>query len=814
MSEMARSGSSELVYRTQWFYDDAAHATYQRDRRGYVTTTRLDDLDRVFEQIVDDQSGLLPRTPDDAVAGARPVAARTSFEYDRAGNRKATVDGLGRRMEETFDALKRVTARSLPMGVGESFTYDGEGHVVERTDRRGIQRRSTLDIFGRVTREELAETITNSGAWLVTRTAAYDDTNAKVTETDALNRSVTRHLDGLDRETLREEPLGRVVETRYDAAVKRGYRDEALYYTTWEYDGANRPTRIVEVDGANGQAKYTQQFEYHDEELQELEYDRNQVLTTRTFDGLHRLIKSERGDAEAFATEETEYDAAGNAKRTTSYGSLGTRQRVTERHFDGANRKVSETLGVGAPEEATTVYVYDAVGNRIRMKGPRTNAAFDLRETFDDLNRVVRSEDALGQVTARAFDAGGNKLCEVTPLGLPALRDGSAGGLTVKGLADLVCPEGGRHTTRWEYDEESKLVGTIDALGGRYAFVYDRVRNLVAKLNPNHALTTYEYDALNRRTYERQHFDRHASVSRDSIPGDETPVDPIAGSGTVAWHTEYNADGNLWRVTDPKGQVTVSEYEVGNRLKRQEFSSPEPRELPALNAIEYGYDGNGNLRTADESKTTNTGVAVYSAVREFDALNRLKSETRDGRKVANEYDEVGNRASVTDPFQVATTYTYDALNRLSTVTTPQGLVQYSYWPDSLLRGISYPNGLAERRCYDDANRLTDIVSAKGAISEDCATAEGTAGRYGYGYDANGNRKRQLETRTDPATGTLRPTEATDYGYDDLDRLTVVRYPNGSAVAYDLDAVGNRGGERETTPGVVQASDALPDYAGL
>jgi YD repeat-containing protein len=229
------------------------------------------------------------------------------------------------------------------------------------------------------------------------------------------------------------------------------------------------------------------------------------------------------------------------------------------------------------------------------MKGPRTSSAFDLRETYDALNRTVRSEDALGNVTTRAYDQAGNKLCEVRPLGMPALQDGKAGGLDVNGIIGQVCPAGSRYTTRWQYDEVNKLIGSTDALGGTYAFVYDRVRNLVAKLNPNQGLLTYEFDALNRRTYERQHFDRHASISRDSVPGEETPVDPVAGSGTASWHTEYDADGNPWRVTDPKHQVTVSTYEVGNRLKRQEFSSPFARELPALNSIDYAYDGNGNL---------------------------------------------------------------------------------------------------------------------------------------------------------------------------------------------------------------------------
>ena len=68
---------------------------------------------------------------------------------------------------------------------------------------------------------------------------------------------------------------------------------------------------------------------------------------------------------------------------------------------------------------------------------------------------------------------------------------------------------------------------------------------------------------------------------------------------------------------------------------------------------------------------------------------------------------------------------------------------------------------------------------------------------------NGNRLTQLEQRTDPATGSLRPTESTAYSYDELDRLVAVRYPDTHVVLYRLDAVSNRTGEREA-----------PSYAGV
>src|SRR6266850_1779349 len=52
-------------------------------------------------------------------------------------------------------------------------------------------------------------------------------------------------------------------------------------------------------------------------------------------------------------------------------------------------------------------------------------------DSFDDLNRPVRSEDPLGNVTSRAYDEAGNLLCEKRPLGGDPLGRDQAAGLSV-----------------------------------------------------------------------------------------------------------------------------------------------------------------------------------------------------------------------------------------------------------------------------------------------------------------------------------------------------------------------------------------------
>ncbi len=110
----------------------------------------------------------------------------------------------------------------------------------------------------------------------------------------------------------------------------------------------------------------------------------------------------------------------------------------------------------------------------------------------------------------------------------------------------------------------------------------------------------------------------------------------------------------------------------------------------------------------------------------------------------------------------------------------------------------------EARCYDPAGRLSAIVTAKEAIAESCADPSGMVSRFDYAHDANGNRIRQQERRTDPVSQLLGAAEETRYGYDPLDRLVGVAYPDSTAVLYRLDPVGNRTGERRAPTSKVLA----------
>jgi RHS repeat-associated protein len=209
------------------------------------------------------------------------------------------------------------------------------------------------------------------------------------------------------------------------------------------------------------------------------------------------------------------------------------------------------------------------------------------------------------------------------------------------------------------------------------------------------------------------------------------------------------------------------------------------------------------VRTASYGPTkptaTTPGVDRITS-RTYDGLDRLASETvmlEDGSTATlrHTYWRNGLRKTTTDSAERVTFYEYDGRNRLHRVTIGHGLpdpqvVTYEYWPDSLLKSVTYPNGTAASYEYDRADRLVHLtVERAGTLIVS----------YEYDYDENGNRKSQVETNGGEA-------ETTSYGYDDLDRLISVSYPDGTSVTYGYDGVGNRIAETvKDAAGVVVSS---------
>ncbi len=317
----------------------------------------------------------------------------------------------------------------------------------------------------------------------------------------------------------------------------------------------------------------------------------------------------------------------------------------------------------------------------------------------------------------------------------------------------------------------------------------------MAKLDANQHLTTYEYDARNQRVVELQHLANGQTLPPRSAVIPYANHNTAFTSGTLRTQWTYDGNGQLEDEVDAQGQLTHHEYGVLKRLERVVYSRHvAPRALPSMDSVTYAYRGEGELERCDERKTAADGGTVGPVVEvtrhAYDSLERRRETVRyDGYVTTFEYDTKGNRTLVRDGTLVETRYTYDSNDRLKTATTPMGTATYEYYGDGLLWTTTYsaPTTLEERRDYDASGRLVALRTMQGAT---------LLRRFGYTYDANGNRVQQNET----AGGLV---EVTEYGYDTADRLIGMHEP-GQTVLYELDAVGNRTGEKRVSRGVVTA----------
>lgn len=224
----------------------------------------------------------------------------------------------------------------------------------------------------------------------------------------------------------------------------------------------------------------------------------------------------------------------------------------------------------------------------------------------------------------------------------------------------------------------------------------------------------------------------------------------------------YDSNGNLQRRIDANRAIVDYEYDSLNRLTRIAY--------PDNTSVSYTYDANGN-RTA---MTDAWGTTNYT----YDDFNRLTEvDFPNVNPIKYKYDQADNLTQITYPDGTVINYGYDTDNRLTTVTDASGTTTYGYDSTSgNLTSKTLPNGIVTTYDYDVDGRLIDVTN-KGPGNT-------LISAYHYPLDDNGMRTAVEET-------TPAGTQTTTYGYDALNRLDRVTYPDGRTVRYEYDQTGNR-----------------------
>jgi RHS repeat-associated protein len=618
----------------------------------------------------------------------------TIFDYDQHGNKiSERIDGLAdSETTWTFASLGFIKNRVATLhdrnGNETRYSYDSRGNLVQ------VEYQTPLTVAEGLPGEyDAPDSVEELYTYSSTNgdVQSYTDANGNLSTYRYNNLGlVTEVSQALQDSTItsymRYDALGRKTQER--DARSAGSTD-ARYLTSYSYSGLNH---LVRIQYPGGDEK-VMTYDANGNRLSERDEELN---TTRwQYDTFDRVIQETNAnlDTRAFV-----YDAAGNLINESGFRA-GTTKTYT---YDAANRRTRET----GPNQYVLNREYDGVGN---VTAEYVTAVRRTEHEYDDFNRKIKTTyPDVGNDEANeesfAYDFNGN-------------------------LIQFTDTNG--HVTTYVYDELNRLIEQREPHERTLKKGYDAKGNIVVELDGRGGITTREYDELDRLIAERDPIQNGPSKNllEESFP--------------KIW--EYDAVGNITRIIDRRGFVTITSYDARNRVLSSQTEAVINGEANQFVEMLYtSYDGVGNVL---EQQLPNGNVLTH----EYDDLYRLSSTTDlMGNVVSYGYDEDGNRTSVTDANEHTTTYGFDFLNREINVTLEDDRVSstaYDIYGNVSSRTDMRGNTTTYE--YDELNRLV-LVTAPLPFAY---TTE-------YTYDNVGNTLSETNARG----------HTTTHEYDELNRL--------------------------------------------
>jgi RHS repeat-associated protein len=184
--------------------------------------------------------------------------------------------------------------------------------------------------------------------------------------------------------------------------------------------------------------------------------------------------------------------------------------------------------------------------------------------------------------------------------------------------------------------------------------------------------------------------------------------DAQGNNQTQATKYQYNAQGNVTRVTDPVGRETLYEYATNGvdvvAIKQRTGTSGGNPVWTTITLYTYGGGAPPHRPSSVTDGAGKTTQYTYSPTGQVLTIANVKSEvttfTYETNTASAAYGEL--LAIAGDVAGGERTFTYDAYGRMATSTDSEGYtLTYDYDAVDRVRTITYPDGTYEQKEYDD-----------------------------------------------------------------------------------------------------------------
>lgn len=447
---------------------------------------------------------------------------------------------------------------------------------------------------------------------------------------------------------------------------------------------------------------------------------------------------------------------------------------------------------------------------------------YAIENRYDDQEQLISKTDPLGHLTTFAYDANHNLISISGP------REGQRKEIVYDPANRPIRitdrqSDGTLLIIENRYDRLGQVVEKVNASGHRTTFAYDALGRVIAVTHPDGAIERKEYDVLGNVVKE---IDAEGYETRKSYNCFGQLLSAHYPDGSSE-HFTYNPTGTIHSHTDKNGTTTLYTYDLFDHVIRAEnpfkvtIATWSPfcklSEIDGDVEVLYTYDLLG--RKIGERRSTLQRAYTYDAgghersvregeietIQEYDLCDRVIKKRVEYQgvvqtEVSYGYDEAGNCTQVTG---LGTTHTLfntygkpvwiqDALGYVTEVT-------YTY-AGGLTKISRSPNGLETVQIHDSRDREKILLKRdrEGRVIQQEETT----------YDLRGNRvawthlffsgTTQLDSVTHRWTyGPCNRLESfleggkreTRYFYDAHGRLETIRKPNGSELRHEYDGLG-------------------------